>query len=474
MPAGTRVGTWDRPLALVDSRATVWPLGQEHGLGHQIEWWIGADDRWYAPAIEAGVRQVRPGPAPVLETRMRVSGGDIVATTWAAQPDGSSGPAVVVELTNEASVPVAVAVAVQASAGGRIRRVAVDGRRLIVDGVPSVVLDRDPGRFSLVDSRGDLWAEVTGGLAVKEVPEPVRCRIGAAAGALIVPLPHRTAMRFAVPTDDLVENPSAVLPPVDRVAAGWEARLEAATAVDLPDGVDVHRALVDTLLADSSAAVVVELARWGFGDEAAHRLGKSWLGSGIERLEATAALWTLARETKHFDGSLVVHQGLSLEEVIRLGGDSPEGRCAAASLVGLFEAIGDPTAAADALLLGGGLFGSGEPALSVAAVGPAAELRSLADRLVRRSSDGLDLLVDVPDAWLGQPVEVHGLFTPVGRLGFAIRWHGTRPAFLWQLEPHLGEGPVVLRVPGLDSAFSSSELAGEALLAAPAGRLPRS
>ena len=414
---------------------------------------------------------MRPGPAPVLETRMRVSGGDIVATTWAAQSDGSSGPAVVVELTNEASVPVAVAVTVRASAGGRIRRVAVDGRRLMVDGFPSVVLDRDPGRFSLVDSGRDLWEEVTSGLAVKEAPAPVRCRIGAAAGALIVPLPHRTTLRFAVPADDLVDNPSTSLPPMDRVVAGWSSRLDAAAAVDLPDGVDVHRALVDLLLADSSSAVVVELTRWGFGDEAAHRLGKSWLGSGIERLEAAAALWTLARDVNHFDGSSASSQGVPLEEVIRAGGDGMEGRRAVASLAGLFEAMGDTRAAADALLLGGGISRSGEPALSVAALGPAAELRALADRLVRRSVDGLDLLVDVPDGWFGQPIEVHGLVTSVGRLGFAIRWHGTRPALLWQLEPHPGEGQVVLRVPGLDSAFSSSELAGEALLAAPAGRL---
>ena len=88
-PSGTRVGTWDTPLAVVDSRGTVWPITGERETGWRAEWWVGADDRWYAPAVEAAVRHTRPGVGPVLETRMRVSGGDVVATTWAGQADGS-------------------------------------------------------------------------------------------------------------------------------------------------------------------------------------------------------------------------------------------------------------------------------------------------------------------------------------------------------------------------------------------------
>ena len=90
-PNGVRVGTWDTPLAVVDSRGTVWPITGERETGWRAEWWVGADDRWYAPAVEAAVRQTRPGVGPVLETRMRVPGGDVVATTWAAQADGSAG-----------------------------------------------------------------------------------------------------------------------------------------------------------------------------------------------------------------------------------------------------------------------------------------------------------------------------------------------------------------------------------------------
>jgi hypothetical protein len=164
-----------------------------------------------------------------------------------------------------------------------------------------------------------------------------------------------------------------------------------------------------------------------------------------------------------------------LDGIVRAGGDGAAARRAVGVLAGLFEALGDHTAAADAASLGE-MTSPVEDASLAVDTGPAAELRMLADRLVRRTTDGLDLLVDVPDAWLGQPVEVRGLATPVGRLGFAVRWHGERPALLWELEAHPlpspEPGPVVLRVPGLDRAFSSTGATGEALLAAPAGRIP--
>ncbi len=71
----------------------------------------------------------------------------------------------------------------------------------------------------------------------------------------------------------------------------------------------------------------------------------------------------------------------------------------------------------------------------------------------------------VPEGWLGQGWEVHDLPTGAGRLSFAIRWHGERPALLWQLEPHEGIGPVLLTTPALDGSWSTSQPAGEALLA---------
>lgn len=110
---------------------------------------------------------------------------------------------------------------------------------------------------------------------------------------------------------------------------------------------------------------------------------------------------------------------------------------------------------------GGGSAGAGHDGVTVAEV-----LLLVRDLLVREEPDGLVLCSVVPDAWLGQSWSVHDVPTAVGRLGFAVRWHGDRPALLWELDPWPGAGPVRLRAPGLDPAWSTVEPRGEALLAA--------
>ena len=97
----------------------------------------------------------------------------------------------------------------------------------------------------------------------------------------------------------------------------------------------------------------------------------------------------------------------------------------------------------------------------------------------------LRLLVDVPDrgagsaappalrlaahwpaAWLGQPVEVHDVPTRIGAVSWAVRWHGERPALLWDVVPHDPDGAApVVTAPGLDPAFAAGAWRGETLLA---------
>jgi hypothetical protein len=85
--------------------------------------------------------------------------------------------------------------------------------------------------------------------------------------------------------------------------------------------------------------------------------------------------------------------------------------------------------------------------------------------LVREVAGGLALCTLVPDEWLGRPLEVHDAPTHVGVLSFALRWHGDRPALLWELDALDGIDGVTITVPGLDASWSTTELRGEALLA---------
>ena len=94
-------------------------------------------------------------------------------------------------------------------------------------------------------------------------------------------------------------------------------------------------------------------------------------------------------------------------------------------------------------------------------------LTFIRDLLVRDTDDGLVLCSVLPPAWLGQGFEVHDLPTGWGRLSYAVRWHGERPALLWELDPHPGCPPARLTAPGLDPSWVGHELRGDALLAAP-------
>jgi hypothetical protein len=89
--------------------------------------------------------------------------------------------------------------------------------------------------------------------------------------------------------------------------------------------------------------------------------------------------------------------------------------------------------------------------------------------LVRETAGGGLALASVfPPEWAGQPVEVHDAPTHHGRISYALRWHGDRPALLWQCE----RPGVTLTVPGLDRSFSTAEPAGETLLAPYRARIP--
>jgi len=431
---GTRLGIDGGFCAVVDGSAVVHLLDRPLRVG----WWIGADDRWYDPSAERAVRQTRPGPAPVLETRLRVAGGDIVATTWAAIGDG---PAVVVELANETPVPVAVAITVD----GDVRGIAVDGRRLLADGGVACAVDRDAGRFALVDGSTDLWSVVTGGGAVEAVPGPVSSRDGKAAGALIVPLLHRQSLRFVVPGGD-----ASLFPGPDRVASGWATRLEQAARVEIPDeslNASVPTGLVDLLLAEPTPDVAVQLAAWGLLRDAVDRIAAHHQDDPAGWLRAAATCWGLHRRP----GAFV---DLPLEALVNSGIASASEPGAVARLAGLFAARGDARAAADAATLTGPV------------ADPQGSLWDLTRRLAAPLGDGLALLGEVPASWYGQPVDVHGLPTVHGTLSYGIRWHGERPALLWELERH-DDHPVRLTVPGLDPDFSTTEPTGEALLASP-------
>ena len=80
----------------------------------------------------------------------------------------------------------------------------------------------------------------------------------------------------------------------------------------------------------------------------------------------------------------------------------------------------------------------------------------------------LRLAAHWPATWLGRPVEVHHVPTRIGKVSWAVRWHGERPALLWEVVPHRPDSAApILSAPGLDPSFTATGWRGETLLAAP-------
>ena len=71
----------------------------------------------------------------------------------------------------------------------------------------------------------------------------------------------------------------------------------------------------------------------------------------------------------------------------------------------------------------------------------------------------VDLLTESPDEWRGEPLAVHDAPIAGGTVSYAVRWHGPRPALLWETTAN----DVSLRAPALDPDWSTTDARGEAL-----------
>jgi len=452
--------------AAVNSSGQVAPAGE----GWTLDWWIGAEDRWHRPSEERAVRQTLVDGSPVVQTSVRIPGGDAVQRVWAVA--GPGGPTVVAEVENASAVPVAVALVLAAPGA---RRVQVDGAVISVDGRPAVALASGPHRVAgSVAGVDEVFATVAAGSAGEPpLPEVVVGPAGEATVALVYPLPHTARIRALLPLGSAAV-PDRAIADAEAVARGWAAQADHGARVELPSPrlaeslVAVRRSLLLRAQAsgDLSTAGAQEvagaLARWGMGEEALAVL------SEVARRPWSRKQWH--RRSPHFGGWVDAASATwdavgsdRFEEV--LGGvpafddlrrdDPPQEAALDVALAWLPAA--SPTWQWQPSDQGG--------------VPAATWLGVVRRSLVRDTKEGLALLPSVPPAWLGQGVEAHGLPTRWGHLSFAVRWHGARPALLWEVAPSPParvQGPPVISSPGLDPGWSTHEPSGEALLAEPA------
>jgi hypothetical protein len=385
---GTTVGVLGRSW-----RATVTPWGdvQPWDASPTLAWFVAAEDRWHRPAEEVATRQQRVDGTPVVETRVRVPGGDVVGRVWAV----ADGPGyTVMELENDSPRSVAVALT----------------------------------RRDVLTSRPPADVPVEG----IELP----------ATSMVLPIGHRTSVRVAMAHDG---SGAGLLPgdlpgPV-QVARGWLAVAERASRLVLPDTTSVAAAV----------AARCEVALAGPGDPGDDPVGFVLGVHELVRMGDPAEGWVpdVASATE----SLL----RQVRRAGRLEWDADRALLAAAAVL---HAAGEDRAVADVVT---SRLRLGERAVGWAA-GPEG-VRAVAGvegQLAAPSERGICTLLPggVPAGWLGASFEAYHLPAgPAHTVSYAVRWHGTRPAVLWEV--HGGPG-LVLRS-GADSAWHTSDAQGEAL-----------
>jgi hypothetical protein len=498
--------------------STIGNLGAAHDLdvdargcvaapaGWRLDWLVGAGDRWLEPATATGatITQHRPGGLPVVETSLRVPGGQLVHRAWCATVAG--GGVAVVEVENRSRDAVALAFVVEGGVGG----VGFDGDRTVVGrGRAAVRAGRAPARV-VAGEPDAVRATVTAGAA----PLPQGSIGPAPALGLVFPLAHTARLRLVLPLGaaDVDRLDVDAVAGADQVVAGWQAHLDAGVRLGIPDPdfVDAVSAARTTLLVNhdrrrslvETAHVGLALALWGHGDAAATTLADIVAhqrldgGFGDRRSTATTAtvLFALAAQSITDAGRLAEVDHDLAEPVAKAAhrlarrhrrGDQPTwfstAQLAAAMML---DRLGQHDAAD---LCRERIAGSHPSAVLPDIERTVPPLEEIAGRDARASARYLvharRLLVDdtepglvrlltlFPDEWLGRDLEVHRLPTGSGTLSFAIRWHGARPALLWELD---ASGPAHLVV-GLDPDWTADAPAGEALLSPvePAGGLPK-
>ncbi len=406
---GIRGGGWN---AIVNERGSI----RLNDGSPVLDWHIAADDRWHDPSTEPSVRQTRRAGVPVVETRLRIPGGDAIQRVYAV---ADAGGLVVIEITNESTLPIAVAFT-----------------------RPDLISSRTPS------PRGAQGIEL-----------PV--------GSVVFPVAHGSTLRVALSAPLNVANESANvdverLPSFEQLQKGWLKAVEQAGYVIVPEGAVAP--LVARLRSDALILSGHEIEDWGIGaggdcanDPVAYMLTLQELLRMGEKLTGDSAQIRVdhaARLAQCVETLLKDHKKSSV-----LPWDVERALFAAQFV---FARMGENRAADDVAAAQLRMSSAAEPPNVMPT-----DIRAIAwveEKMVVVQRDGSVQIFGrgIPRLWLGANLECHRVSAgPMHTVSFGIRWHGEKPALLWEVS---GPAGVKLNAGLCDPTWSSVEPTGETLL----------
>jgi hypothetical protein len=390
---GVRGGSWH---AIINERGAIRPSDGSPVL----DWYVAADDRWHDPSTEGTVRQERHGGIPIIETRLRVPGGDILQRIYGVVDHGGL---IVIEFENQSSLPVVVAL-----------------------------------------TRGDV-------LAQRPASSDVISGISLPEGSVAYPVGHKAALKVALsrPGSSLKQLPPDLVD-AEQLRRGWSTALDRASRLVLPDRENcdaVARMRADLLICGSDD--FSEIA----GDPVAYVLTLVELQRLGEKIDQHLAGLVDAVESIFAASSHTSHIGWDVERALfgaqRLFHSVAETR-AIADVATSQSRLGPVGENADDFPT--------EMPLGIRGI------VWLEDQVVSPLRDGTAAILSrsIPNRWLGVDLEAHSLIADAVRtVSCALRWHGEHPALLWEV---VGPPGLHLSAGRFDPTWSSNKSTGETLL----------
>lgn len=322
------------------------------------------------------------------------------------------------------------------------------------DAVQRVFATPDHGGLTIVqvENASSLPIAVAiGGAAVLSVRPPSESPIAGIdlpAGTVLFPIGHHATLTLALAHDSRGAGTlPAPLPTALQVARGWTSMIDRASRLVVPDA-----ALVEAVAHERCELLLAGPAPLD-GDAAADPVGLLLGVAEIVRCGGQAEPW-------------VAEVADAVHRVAR-GADGWDVRAALDAAALVLARAGEDRAVRDLATLRATAFPGAAPALPADPPAGARVVAWAERRIVAWAGGSAELFPGgIPSAWWGQNLEVHGLPTgPSSAVSFALRWHGERPAVLWE---RTGDD-VVLGAPVAAPGWSSTDRAGETLWPPPQG-----
>ncbi len=403
---GVRGGGWN---AIVNERGSV-RLSDGSSV---LDWHIAADDRWHDPATEPSVRQTRRAGVPVVETRVRIPGGDAIQRVYAV---ADAGGLVVVEISNESTLPIAAAFT-----------------------RPDLISSRTPS------PRGAQGIELP-------------------TGSVVFPVAHGSTLRVVLraPNNLVAEVDVERLPSSEQLQKGWLQAVEQAGYVIVPEGSVAP--LVARLRSDALVLSEHELQGWAQGatsdvanDSVAYILT-------LQELLRMGEKFTVDASRQHIDHTARLAQCVEtmLKENKKASPLPWEVERALFAAQFVFQRMGEHRAADDVASALLRLSASAEPPNVMPT-----DIRAIAwieEKMVALQRDGSVQIFGrgIPKLWRGANLECHRVAVgPLHTVSFGIRWHGEKPALLWEVA---GPAGIQLTAGKCDPTWTSVAATGETLL----------